>query len=83
MIYGRFGDVVTIERMARLEDIRAFENRKPDAADRHNLSIGNYVITKAANGELRLASISYLRADDGFREIATRMREFEDCPLAK
>lgn len=82
-IYSRFGDVVTIERMGKIEDVREYDRRRPDKYDRHNVSIGNYVIIKFSNGKLQLASISYLRADDGFKEIAGEMRKYEDCPLAK
>lgn len=75
MIHGRFGDEVTIVRLARLEDVRALDCRKPDAADREALSLGAYVVTRSASdGQLRLAHIAYLRADGGLGEIEAAIR---------
>lgn len=74
MIYSRFGEVITIVRVGTVEDVKTFEKRKPDKDDRHNVSIGNYVVVKFPDGREMLHSISYMKADDGFREIADAIK---------
>lgn len=69
MIYGRTGNPVTIQRMGRIEDVRALDNRKPDKQDREAIKNDSYVVVSFEDGTLRLYHIAYLRADDGAREI--------------
>ena len=69
MIYGRFGDKVTIQRLARIEDVRALDERKPDKADRDAIASDSYVVVSQDDGKLRLYHQAYLRADNGAVEI--------------
>lgn len=71
MIYGRFGDKVTIVRPAVLEDVERLECRKPDQQDRDALEMGCYVVVRSEDdGQERLYNQAFLRADGGSREIA-------------
>jgi len=70
VIYGRFGNVVTIERMAVLADVKALDNRKADKQDKAAIAAGAYVVVRDTDdGKLRLYHLAFLRADDGSREI--------------
>lgn len=69
MIYGRFGDTMTIVRRAVLADVQALDKRKPDADDRRALKSGSYVVVQDDRGTLRLYHLAFLRADDGAPEI--------------
>lgn len=78
-IYGQFHseefpNVVTIERMAKLEDIKRLDGRKPDKVDREAIKLGSYVVIKEGDGrnagEERLYHIGRLRADGGWTEIS-------------
>jgi len=69
-IYGRFGDVVTIERIAVLADVKALDLRNPDKRDKDAIAAGSYVVVKDEDGKRRLYHQAYLRADGGSLEIA-------------
>lgn len=69
MIYGRFGQPVTIVRIGTLQDVIDLDNRKPDQQDKEAVELGSYVVVK--DGEkLRLYHQAFLRADGGAKEIA-------------
>jgi hypothetical protein len=68
MIYGRFGNPVTIKRLAVLADVRALDKRTPDKADKDAIRQGSYVVIED-DGTLRLYHLAYLRADEGSAEI--------------
>lgn len=76
-IYGRFGDVVTIKRRAVLADVQALDGRKPDAQDRAALEAGSYVVVVQDDGTDRLYHQAFLRATDGFREIAAALEALD------
>lgn len=69
MIYGRTGNKVTIQRMAKLEDVKALEGRKPDKQDREAIANESYVVVSDDDGKLRLYHLAFLRADNGAVEI--------------
>lgn len=70
MIYGRFGDPITIVRVATLEDVRKLEGRKPDKADLEAVRNGSYVVVRRTDDSAeRLYHQAFMRADDGSREI--------------
>lgn len=69
MIYGRFGNPVTIKRIAVLADVQKFDGRRPDKHDKANVESGGYVIVDD-DGTERLYHQAYLRADDGAKEIS-------------
>ena len=69
MIYGRFGNVVTIERMAVLADVKVLDNRRADKHDKAALVAGSYVVVRGTDDKLRLYHLAFLRADGGSREI--------------
>jgi hypothetical protein len=69
MIYGRFGDAVTIVRMGTLDDVKTIDGRKPDKQDREAVEIGSYVVVRQDNGKERLYHLAFLRADGGSKEI--------------
>jgi len=69
MIYGRWGDAVTVVRLATLKDVRTFDHRSPDAQDREMVRRGSYVILKREDGAEMLANVAFLRADGGAHEI--------------
>lgn len=73
MIYGRFGQVVTIKRVAILADVQRLDGRKPDKHDRSNFANGSYVVVEDG-GKERLYHQAFLRADGGAREIASAIR---------
>jgi hypothetical protein len=75
MIYGRWGQVVTIVRLGTEKDVRELDNRKPDKHDRLRIAIDGYIVTKdEATGKEVLHDVVYLRADDGIREIMDAVR---------
>jgi hypothetical protein len=70
MIYGRFGDTVTVERYATIADVKRLDGRKPDKQDRQMIENNAYVIvTSVDDGKERLYAIAFLRADGGLSEI--------------
>ena len=69
MIYGRTGQVVTIKRIAILDDVRRLDHRAPDKVDRSAIRSGSYVVVDDSGYE-RLYHQAYLRADGGSLEIA-------------
>lgn len=74
-IYSRFGGKVTPVRLATVADVKAYENRKPDKQDRDRTSEGWRAIFKYEDtGKEFLADAAYLRADEGFAEIANAFR---------
>jgi hypothetical protein len=68
-IYGRFHDVVTIKRMATMEDVETFEERPLDAQDLEALENGAYVVVVQDDGKERLHHQAFLRATNGAVEI--------------
>ena len=70
MIYGQFGNPVVIQRIAKLEDIKALDGRKPDKQDRLALENDSYVVVSDEKGKLRLYHQGNLRADAGSVEIS-------------
>jgi hypothetical protein len=79
MIYGRFGNVVTILRKAVLSDVKTLDKRTPDKQDRDAIKQGSYVVVQDNNTkEPRLYHLAYLRADDGIREIDAAIAEVSD-----
>jgi hypothetical protein len=69
MIYGRFGNRVTIVRRAVLADVKNLDNRKPDKQDRDALKNSSYVVVRDDDGREKLYHLAFLRADGGSREI--------------
>lgn len=74
MIYGRFGNEVAIVRTGTLADVKELDKREPDAADRENVAVGGYVVTRSLDPEdksdkLRLHHLAFMRADGGLKEI--------------
>lgn len=74
MIYGRFGDKVTIKRRAVLADVKRLEGRKPDKQDLEAFKNESYVIVLQDDGKERLYHLAYLRADGAFAEIMDTLR---------
>jgi hypothetical protein len=79
MIYGRFHseefpNILTIERMGVIEDVKRLDGRKPDKVDREAVKLGSYVVVKECDGrnagKERLYHIGYLKADNGWTEIS-------------
>jgi hypothetical protein len=77
MIYGRFGDVVTIVRVGTLEDVSKLDGRKPDKQDRENVKNGGYVVVRFDDGSEQLCHQAFLRADEGQREISRAIESLE------
>lgn len=69
MIYGRTGQVVTIKRVAIIDDVRRLDHRTPDKVDRAAIQSGSYVVVDD-HGYERLYHQAYLHADGGSLEIA-------------
>lgn len=77
-IHGRFWaddypNLLTIERVAVLEDVKRLDGRRPDKVDRQAILAGSYVVCKAHDGtragQEELYHIGYLKADGGWPEI--------------
>lgn len=68
-IYGRTGDVVTLKRLATLEDVKPLEGREPDTQDLEALENGSYVVVIQDDGTERLYHQAFLRATGGSAEI--------------
>jgi hypothetical protein len=71
-IYGRAGNRVIVQRLAKLADVKKYDNRKPDKQDRERLKLDCLLLVSDAehdDGKLRLYDIAFLRADFGIREI--------------
>lgn len=77
MIYSRFGEPVSIARLATLDDIDVFERRRPDAQDRFAIDLDALVIVRFHDGGEQLYNVAYLRADAGFSEIFNRVQELK------
>ena len=77
-IHGRFWaddfpNLLTIERMAVIEDVKRLDKRRPDKVDREAIKLGSYVVVKSHDGtragQEELYHIGYLKADGGWTEI--------------
>lgn len=68
-VYGRTGDVVTINRLATIEDVEKHEGREADTQDLEALENGSYVIVTQDDGSERLYHQAFLRATNGSVEI--------------
>ena len=69
-IYSRFGSPVTIVRAAVIEDVKKYDNRRPDKRDRSRVEDGGYLIARHIDtGKEYLTDIAFLRADGGLGEI--------------
>lgn len=78
MIYGRFGDELTLVRRGTLADVQNLDGRTPDDRDRQNIEHGVYVVARANdNGKEYLYHLAYLRADDGIAEIETALNALD------
>jgi hypothetical protein len=75
MIYGRFGDVVTIARLGTLDDVKFFDGRRPDRHDVKAVADGSYVVVIHEDGTQGLYSRAFLRADGGAKEIDRAIKE--------
>lgn len=81
MIYGRFGNPVTIVRRARLADVKALDGRTPDKQDREALKNRSYVVVRdVESGQERLYHLAYLRADGASREITEAIEQLAAAP---
>lgn len=70
MVYGRFGNRVTILRLAKIEDVAKLEGRKPDKRDREAIANDSYVIVTDEDSQRQIYHQAFLRADGGAREIS-------------
>lgn len=69
-IYGRWGDPITILRVATLDDVTKYERREPDKNDREWVNRCLYlVVAYDDSGEESITHLTYLRADGGAAEI--------------
>ena len=68
-IYGRFGDTLTVLRLASLDDVKKLGGRKPDKVDKAALESGSYVVCRDQDGSECLYHQGYMQADGGSREI--------------
>lgn len=68
MIYGRWGQEVSIKRHAKLGDVYLLDERQPDDDDLFNLVNGCYVVVEDG-GKERLYALAFLRADGGSKEV--------------
>jgi hypothetical protein len=69
MIYGRFGDAVTVLRWGTLEDVRKLDGREPDQTDRAVIKGESYVVVQQSDGKERLYHLAFLSADGAWPEI--------------
>ena len=69
MIYSRWGDVVTIVRVATAEDYREMFGYAPDSTDQQHIQNKLSVVIKYPDDKLDVSLISFLRADEGLKEI--------------
>ena len=69
-IYGRFRDVVTIKRLATIEDVETLEGRKVDDRDLEALENGSYVVVEQDDGKENVYHQAFLRASGGSVEIS-------------
>jgi hypothetical protein len=78
MIYGRFGDPVTIVRRGTLKDVEKLDGRKPDKQDREAIKSASYVVVLVLDdGRERLCHLAYLRADRGALEIGEALEKID------
>lgn len=69
-IRARFGDPIEFVRIATIDDVKAFEGRKPDKQDRERIAETYFVVARYLdNGKEFLADVAFLRATDGWTEI--------------
>lgn len=76
-LYTRFGDKIELVRVATLGDVKTFERRKVDRADRERTkegwrAVARYVDIESGVGRDKkeiLVDAGYLKADDGSKEI--------------
>lgn len=68
-IYGRFGDVVTLKRLADESDVLQLEGREPDARDLAALRSLSYFVAEYDDGTESLQHVAHLRATGGSNEI--------------
>lgn len=68
-VYGRTGDVITLKRIATLEDFPKFETRPLDARDREAFGNLSYVIAEQDDGTEALYHLAFVRASGGAKEI--------------
>jgi hypothetical protein len=78
VIYGRFGEEITIMRMAVLADVRRLEGRRPDKQDREAVKHGCYVVCRDGDGLERLYHQAFMRADEGSVEIQRALAALEE-----
>lgn len=91
-IHGRFWahdypNLMSIERIAVIEDVKRLDKRKPDKVDREAIRLGSYVVCKALDGSRagreELYHIGYLKAEGGWPEIHAAIeaaKSKERCP---
>lgn len=70
VIYGRFGDPITIVGVAVIGDVKRLTGRRPDKVDREAIKHGSYVVVRRDNGTEDLYHQAFMRADGGISEIA-------------
>lgn len=76
-LYSRFGGQVTVVRKATVNDVKVFENRRPDKEDKSRTGGGMRAICRYVDtGKEFLADVAYLRADGGITEI---LDAFKSC----
>lgn len=68
-IYGRSGDVITLKRLANVDDVLQLEGREPDQQDLAALKSLSYFVIGQDDGTEALHHVAYLRATGGAREI--------------
>jgi len=54
MIYGRFGNPVTIQRMAKISDVQDLDQRKPD---RQELRLYHVAYLRADGGSIEINAV--------------------------
>ena len=80
MIYGRFGEELTLVRVGTLDDVRTLDRRKPDQTDRDAIEAGSYVVGRDRLGRERLYHQGFLRADRGSLEIGDALAAVQMFP---
>ena len=76
-IYGRTGDVVTVIRRGKLDDVQKLEGRKPDKKDREAVKNDGFVVVRHEDGKEALYHLAFLRADGGSLEISEALAKAE------
>lgn len=75
MIYGRFGNPLTILRLGTIDDVQRLAGRKPDQRDRDAVASHSYLVCREEDGTESLYHQAYMRADGGSLEISKAMSE--------